>query len=66
MDQIILQILTEVDKGNAFILIVLRLTIFGAVEVVKLFLRTTVVFDGAAKEVLDGVELMSEYLAIEN
>ena len=35
MDQIILQMLTELDKGNAFTLLVLGLTIFGSFEVVN-------------------------------
>ena len=35
MDQIILKMLTELDKGNAFTLIVLGLTVFGSFEVVN-------------------------------
>ena len=35
MDKIILQMLTELDKGNAFTLIVLGLIIFGSLEVVN-------------------------------
>jgi hypothetical protein len=35
MDQIILQMLTELGKGNAFTLIVLGLTVFGSFEVVN-------------------------------